>query len=333
MRRAIIGTVLVTALLSAAPAAASGPPPTTTSASKGVVALGGSIRYVARPGGGGTVVQRVSGGRVAASRSLAGRWGVPAVAQDGSASGLSADGRTLVLASRGGAYPARTTRYAVLHAGTLRVHDRVTLRGTFGFDAISPDGGTLYLIRYAGGNPTDYAVRAYDVQARRLLAKPIIDSHEPDEQMRGFPLTRTISRDGTWAYTLYGGTGGTPFVHALDTRHRTARCIDVPAVANDTNLGAIELRLSADGRRLSAVDGPTTITVVDTRTFRVSTPPLTATPQPVTPARAPATGGNGSSVPWGLIGGIGAALALAGAAVAVAVRRGRGPGATEVRPD
>jgi hypothetical protein len=333
MRRALIGSALAALLLgTAATAAASGPPPTTTTAGHGVVALGGGATYLARPRGGRTLVERVARSGARRERVVPGRFGVPAVAQDGSASGLSADERTLVLASRPGAvYPPRRTTYLILDAATLRVRERVTLAGNFGFDAISPDGGTLYLIRYRGGNPTDYAVRAYDVHARRLLAKPIIDPREPDEQMRGFPLTRTVSHDGVWAYTLYGGSDGTPFIHALDTRDRTARCIDVPQLGTSGDIGAQRLRLSPDGGRLTVADGSTAVAFVDTVSFRVSSPPLPALPAAPAPTPAAAHGGGGP--PWRLIGGLALALLLAGIAVAAATRRGRGPGATQVRPD
>src|SRR4051794_22152269 len=56
-------------------------------------------------GGGRTLVQRIArgAGAVQRTRVIAGRYGVGAVAFDGSATGLSADGRTLALA----AMPAR----------------------------------------------------------------------------------------------------------------------------------------------------------------------------------------------------------------------------------
>jgi hypothetical protein len=319
MRRAILGSALVVLLLITAAAHASGPPPTGASAKKGVVALG--IRYTAGPrGGGGTVVRKLVGGRVAVSRVFAERLAVPAVALDGSASGLSADGRTLVLV-RPRQFPARRTDYAVLDARSLRVRDRIGLRGDFHFDAISPDGRTLYLIHYTGDDPLDYAVRAYDVPAHRLVAKPIVDPHEPDEQMRGLPLTRVTSPDGVWAYTLYAG-GDAPFIHALDTRDRTARCIDLPAAAAGSDVGAMRMRLG--GGRLVVLQGTTPAAFVDARTFRVSEPsaPVAASPPAaVTPDKGDDSGG----APWTLIGALGLACLLAGVAIAVAARRGRGP--------
>jgi hypothetical protein len=336
MRRALLGSALLL-LLAPATAAASGPPPSTTNAEKGIVALGGGVRYTAQRQGGSTLVKRLAEprGRVQRARTLAGRWGVPAVALDGTASGLSADGRTLVLAAaRNDVTSARRTRLLVLDAATLGVRQRVELRGAFGFDGISPDGDTLYLIGYRStGNPTDYAVRAYDVSDARLLAKPIVDPREPDEKMTGLPLTRVTSRDGAWDYTLYAGNDK-PFVHALDTAHRTARCIDLDGLAGAGDYGALRLRLSADGRRLSALEGPTVLNIVDTRTFKVSSPHATPVPQPVPPAPKPAPApvaadSGGSSFPWALLGGIAAALVLAAAAVTVAARRYAGSASPE----
>jgi hypothetical protein len=322
---------LAALLLAPAAARGAGPPPSGASAKTGVVGLGGGTRWVARPARGGTVVRQLVGGRVVLSRFLPQRLVVPAVALDGSASGLSADGRTLVLTRPRSDFPAPRTDFTVLDARTLEVRDRIALQGEFRFDAISPDGATLYLVNYASQDPSNYAVRAYSVPAHRLDPKPVIDPHEPDEQMRGLPLTRVTSRDGSWAYTLYDGFGKTPFVHALDTSHRTARCIDLPQLAAVTDIGKRNMHLSADGRRLSIVDSGTTSAVIDLRTFR-----LAGSPAPVAarrPAAATPDKGGGSSAPWGLIGGLGLACLLAGVAVVVATRRGRGPGATEVSPD
>ena len=52
--------------------------------------------------------------------------------------------------------------------------------------------------------------------------------------MRGQPLTRATSPDGRWAYTLYDGAGKEPFIHALDTSTRSARCIDLDAASTWT---------------------------------------------------------------------------------------------------
>ena len=57
---------------------------------------------------------------------------------------------------------------------------------------------------------------ALDLRTGRLRGEPIMDPREPDEQMGGVPLTRTMSPDMRWVYTLYSGEHN--FVHALDTK-------------------------------------------------------------------------------------------------------------------
>jgi hypothetical protein len=285
-----------------------------TQADRGVVAAPGGGRYLTEPDGTSTRVHRI--GADAASAVIAGRYGVPAVAQDGSASGLAADGHTLVLMHPWKRYPPRVTRLVVLDAQTLKVRERVRLAGWFGFDAISPDGRTLYFIHYRSQNTTDYEVLSYDVPAGRLDPRPIVDPREPDEKMTGIPITRLQSRDGVWAYTLY--TGQETFVHALDTRDRTARCIDLPGAPTDPGRATLALH----GRYVRVLYDGTPVASINPRSFGVN--PAFSPRLPVHPAHA--GGGGGSSMPWRLIGGIALAVALAGAAVALASRRGYAAG-------
>ena len=47
--------------------------------------------------------------------------------------------------------------------------------------------------------------------------------------MSGYPIDRVTGPDGDWVFTLYQGPhGGKEFVHALDTAHRFAMCINIP---------------------------------------------------------------------------------------------------------
>jgi hypothetical protein len=225
-----------------------------------------SFAYVAHPSGHGTVVQRRSrDGRSVTDATLVGKLVVPVVAEDGSASGLSADGRTLVLTGPRVSFPQRETTMVVLDAQRLRVRTYFRLDGDFGFDAISPDGRWIYLIQYtAPPNPTSYRVRALDTATGRLLAHDIIDPHDRGEQMRGNPLTRTTSPDGRWAYTLYDAG----FVHALDTAGLTARCINLP-----TGLDLSSARLRLDGPKLLVLSGGRLLAAIDTSKFA---PPVQA---------------------------------------------------------
>ena len=238
----------------------------------GVTSAAGSLRYVTVPAGRDTLALAVQrdGGQVAASRLLDGRFTVPVVALDGTADGLSADRRTLVLIKPRLGFPRRVTTFALLDAQRMKLRDVVVLRGDFSFDAVSPDGKLVYLVKYTSRrDPTRYEVRAFDTQQSRLVPNPIVDKREVEENMRGYPLTRAMSPDGRWAYTLYDGAGKHPFVHALDTREMTAACIDLHGLTGRKDLQALRLGVSGDGSSFSVLDGRQALFVVDTETFRV----------------------------------------------------------------
>ena len=255
MRRACLAVVFATAVLTeawlfAGTATADGLPVLGVDVgATGVASAARDTRYVTLPAGSRTIVARVdpSGGRVLASRSVNGTFTIPAVAYDGSAGGLSADGRTLVLIEPRTSFPRARTTFRVLAAPQLRPRRVVKLRGDFSFDAISPHGTFMYLIQYTvPTDPSRYLVRAYDLHTYRLLSSPVVDPRELTDKMRGSPLTRASSPDGRWAYTLYDGAGGTPFIHALDTTRRTARCIDLDTL---TGTDLSQLRLVDQSRR------------------------------------------------------------------------------------
>ena len=237
----------------------------------GVTTAGGADRYVTMTAGRGTVVARIQvrGGQVATSRLLKGAFTIPAVAYDGSASGLSADGRTLVLIEPRASFPRSETTLVALGADTLRIRRVIRLRGDFGFDAISPGGRVLYVIQYYNpSDPSAYRVRALDLRDGRLLAKPIVDPTSPKEQMRGYPLSRATSPNGRWAYTLYNGSGGMPFVHMLDTSGLTARCVDLDGLGG-ADLSRARLVVQRNGGSVAVMRGHHRLAVVDARTFRV----------------------------------------------------------------
>ena len=237
---------------------------------------------------------------------------LPAVALDGSPSGLSADGRTLVLLRPRVSFPQRRTRLVVLDARRLIVRRVIDLRGDYSFDAIAPDGRSLFLIHYRSQtDPNQYEVRRYDVRAHRLAAAPIVDPYERGERMAGLPLSRAVSADGRWAYTLYDGGGGEPFIHALDTQAARARCIDMPRLARVQDLWSLRLRLT--GARLSVVDAKRhALAAIDTRTLRP-------------PARVPRGTAPAQHLPWWLIAVAAALLALTARSARRRSRRPRLP--------
>jgi hypothetical protein len=285
MRRSWVLAACAAGLLAPASASAGGGPVGPVVGGAGVSTWTGPVNYVAVSARRDTIVQRVSrdGGKVERTRLIGGHYGIPGAAYDGSTTGLSADGRTLVLAEF--TRSTTRTRLLVLDTRNLRVRKRIALPEFLSVDAISPDGRTLYVLRYPKTQAT-YDVMALDLRTGRLRGDPITDPREPDEKMGGIPLTRTMSPDGRWAYTLYSGEQN--FVHALDTQEGTARCIDLPG----GDLSAE--RLALDGPTLQVGDAAT----IDLRTFALAKAPArpAATPRATaTPARAKDDGGG---IPW-----------------------------------
>ena len=320
MRRGLgclLTTVVAMMLATPTAALADGLPILGVDASRTGLTDSAGSRYVTLNADGSTVLARteIRGGEISASRLVEGRFTIPAVAYDGSPSGLSADGRTLVLIRPRLAFPQRDTTFALIDTARLRLRDVLTLRGNYSFDAISPDGSTLFLIEYTSPrDPTRYQVRAYDLASRRVLPEPIVDPSEPDERMAGMPVSRVASPDGRWAYTLYDGSGHEPFIHALDTVALQAVCIDLPQLEDHRNLFILSLQTDRRGRELTVLQGrpgqpgSQPLLSVDTNSFAVSVP-------------SPAAGED--DPPWLLIGTLSAALGL-GFALVLAGRGGTG---------
>ena len=289
------------------------------------MAPGGRERILTRRAGDDTALIAIgrTDRRILRSRVIAGHWRVSPAALDGATTGLSADGRTLVLARPERAIPPTSTRLAVVDARELAVRREIGLPGFFTVDAISPDGRWLYLIQYSGGDFVDYRVRALDTLTGRLAGRDVVDPRNPGEQMGGLPLTRVMSRDGRWAYTLYGG-GEEIFIHALDTVGRTAACIDLEMLPTQGDLSGFRLALSADGGELRVRDAGELVALVDTRTFAArepgEAPPSRSGPQREDrPAPAPAGGDNG--FPWFGIPAIAFVAGVCALAVAIVRRR------------
>jgi hypothetical protein len=290
--------LLLLAFVPASPAAGDGPPTLRDAGSEGVIDRGSGDRLTALPVRAATVLTRsqTDGGRVRFAALVRGRWGVPVVAYDATSGGLSADGATLILMRPPRTYPRRRTKFAVVDTKRLGLRRTIVLKGEWSFDAISPDGSTVYLVQaLSRRDPNRYAVRAYDMRAHRLLPEPIVDRSEPDEPMRGVPVTRTTGPGGRWEYTLYAG-GEHPFVHALDTVRRQSICIDLPQrIARSRYLYQLRLRLR--GKQVAVLHHERVVASAPLRPAQAST---------------------GSGPPWLL-----AALALTGLVAAAGVRRAR----------
>jgi hypothetical protein len=298
---------LVAAACVPVPAAdAAGPPlPSSATGKAGVVAPGGDERLITRRAPAEQtflVAVRRSDRKELRTGLIDGHWRIAPAAFDGTNTGLSADGRVLVLPRPERAFPPPETRLAVVNARELTVLRTITLAGFFTLDAISPDGRWAYLIQYAGDNVLDYRVRALDTATGKLAAGDVVDPREPDEQMGGLPFTREMSRDGRWAYTLYSG-GEETFIHALDTVGRTAACIDLEMLPPVDDVSLVGMSLSRDGSRLRVRNAGDVVATVNTRTFAVREPGEPATSETKLAAAPPRRAGaqpadDGGGFPW-----------------------------------
>jgi hypothetical protein len=269
MRRTLALALALGAASAAIAAGSDGGPSPGLDFGNGVVAPGGKLRYSAVSDGRTTVLESVviGTGRIRNTTFFKGLFGIPRVTFGGDTGGLSRDGDNLVLATWVG---PPSTRFLLVDARTFQIRGRVRLSGRFSFDAISPDGSLMYLIQYLGPPNAvyqPYAVRAFNWNTLKLDPGSIVDRREPDEKMTGQPLARTGSVSG-WAYTLYSRAKKSPFVHALDTVHRRAFCIDLPWKHSGAWIARVRLRVR--GGTLELRRGGRTIGRMDTKTLKVS---------------------------------------------------------------
>jgi hypothetical protein len=269
VRRLVLVAVLALAAVPAARAAY--PAPFAVQGGAGVLSADGSLRFVAAKSGAGTVVSAISTSdrTTMLTQKVKGQFGIPAVTQSGLAGGLFHDGSALVLQNMG---IIRTSRFLVLGTEDLAVRDTIALKGTFGFDALSPDGSRLYLIQHLSTDDVQhYVVRAYDLEEHALLPGRIADKTQKRWVMQGWPVSRATTTDGRWAYTLYTSPGGYPFIHALDTVRGVAHCIGLPWTATQDPVYNFSLALKGTSLAVRWQDGRTWRRV-DTRSWRITKP-------------------------------------------------------------
>ena len=251
-------------------AVGAGPSPGLALGGNGVAS--GNVRYVTLQVGGSTVLSKIDrkGGKVLRSMQLKGLWGIPLVAFDGTAEGLTANGRTILLAqplfgTNGNL--RRSAAFTLVDLRKMKVRKTIRLAGAYSFDALSRDGRYLYLVEYVSPeDPSLYRVRAYDLSRDKLLAKIITDKRSWETGMRGSPVTRAW-KDG-WAFTLYGGNDK-PFIHALDTRNAQAVCIFMPWKSSPERV--FDYRLGVDGDGHLVVRGPNgrPLVTIDRDSFKI----------------------------------------------------------------
>ena len=222
MKRSTLAVLVVILLCSPATASGDGPPVTSLPAGPGgVVEHDGTNRLVALPAATETIVamSRVRGGQIRRALSLAGRWGVPVITEDGGAGGVSADSKTLVLFRLATGIPAQALDLLDPRSALVLGRPHRQPEGRVSFDALSPDGRWLYLVQQLSvRNRASYAVRAYDTERGRLMPEPVVDPREPDEPLLGFP---THACDGRkWALGVHPvRRRARPPLHTR-TRHR-----------------------------------------------------------------------------------------------------------------
>jgi hypothetical protein len=283
-------------------------------------------RYATVPAGKDTQLLRIDqdGGEVTGTRAINGDFTIPLVAIDGTSAGLSADGTTLALITprtNFRRFPRAETSFLIVdveESGRLRPREPLTLQGDFSFDALSPDGRTMYLVEYTSRDYNDYSVREYDLTRGRLLRDPVQFSHEvaPGE-MRGLPMARATSPDGRWAYTLYNGGGrgrDEAFVHILDTVDGISHCINLPDISG-REAWNVQLELPAGGAALKLQRGGRLLASMDTKTYAVTKP---TPPQPAPPG-SESDGGGVSGVALGAI--VAVVVLMAGTGLAIRRRR------------
>jgi hypothetical protein len=273
-RRLGLCLVALGALVSVPAASAAFPAPYAAQGGNGVLSTDGSVRFVALAAGESTVVRASErgGGAATMSQTVPGSYGVPKVTQNGPGSGMLRDGSAFVLQSTG---VKASTQFLLLRTADLSTRSQISLDGTFGFDALSPDGSMLYLIQHQSTQDIQhYVVRAYDLNRRALLPGTIADKTQKSWVMQGWAVSRVTSASGRWVYTLYANPGGYPFVHALDTVKGVAHCVGIPWPADDTNQNSVfNFSLTLAGTKLAVRwQGGRSYRFVNTRNWRVSKP-------------------------------------------------------------
>jgi hypothetical protein len=172
-------------------------------------------------------------GRTLTQTTIPAGYTLPDFGYAGTSAGLSPNGQWLALTSQGKQAGGVVTNFLV---GSTFLSDpfvSVQVDGNFSFDALSNDGQSLYLIQRMA-DPNHYQVRLYDIGARSLVARPVVDKREPNEPMEGIRGDSIADPNGNQVFTVYLRDAG-PFIHALPLINQPfAWCVDLPSKgAND----------------------------------------------------------------------------------------------------
>src|SRR5438309_2829857 len=204
--------------------------------------------------------------------------------------GLSPNGRWLVLVGES----AASSRFALIDTALLKLAAVAEVPAAFGYDAISDDGTSLYLVERIGPQTANelgvsaaysYRVRVYDVPSAKLSETLVVDvklagqltgdnnaETRVDGIMRGIYQSSVPSADGRWNFSFYYNPGRGPFIHVLHLDSRSAFCIlDLPVVPGgyEKRLGW-SLALTPSGQTLYAVNGALgLVSSIDAPTLKV----------------------------------------------------------------
>jgi len=221
-----------------------------------------------------TIIERIdmSDGAIDRWWRLRGSYAIPAVAYDGSAGGLSADGRTLTLIHFARTYPPPLARLAILDTDVYLRHPRragqhrprqairyLNLGGYFYFQAISPNGSKVYLRHYRTHDrgsrhdraSDDFDLWTLDTRTGGLAPRPLAVSND-GRALSGLPISGASSANGRWTYALYDGDLRLPFLLALDTVSGRLIRVDLAGLERLTDDPfLLKLRLEDGGRQLA----------------------------------------------------------------------------------
>ena len=181
----------------------------------GVASRSGDVRYVTVPATPNTLALSIrrNGGQVLRSKMLRGRYAVPVVALDGTADGLSADGRTLVLIQPRAGFPRARTTFAIIDTQRMRTRAIVRLRGDFSFDAMSPGRGARV------PDPVHVAPRSDPLRRARLR-----HAHRSPAPRSDHRSARVRAREDARLPDHAGDEPGRPVgLHALRRRREASR--------------------------------------------------------------------------------------------------------------
>ncbi len=199
----------------------------------------------------GSVLQDIDpmSGGVQRTLPLPAAYELPVVTAGGMPGGLSQDGRQLVLQQQS----AGVSHLLVIHTSFTADPIRIDIPGDFQFDAISNDGGRLYLIQHGAGG--HYFVRDY-VVGSGLDPNIIFDKSDGSAAMSGVRLMGVAAPGGSTLYSVYARPDQSAFVHELSLDAPFAVCADLsgPGFSADRKGMRWTLALNPAGDRLFAAN-------------------------------------------------------------------------------